>query len=162
MVVRKFRAVSVVGLALALGLLVGACGPVPGAVVTPTPTVAPTEPVEPGVGLPGGVIRGEAQIEELDVRILESFPVQVHVGVRGWLGDGCTELAEIEQSRVEDTFVIRILTERPAEAICTMQLVGFEENIALDVVGLPAGTYTVDVNGATSSFTLDVDNVSEG
>jgi hypothetical protein len=33
-----------------------------------------------------------------------------------------------------------------------------EEMIGLGVVGLKAGTYTVDVNGVTGTFTLDVDN----
>jgi inhibitor of cysteine peptidase len=42
--------------------------------------------------------------------------------------------------------------------MCTQIVVPFEESIPLDVVGLPAGTYTVDVNGVTGSFTLDVDN----
>ena len=37
-------------------------------------------------------------------------------------------------------------------------LVDFEEVIALQVVGLPAGTYTVDVNGVKGTFTLTVDN----
>ena len=155
---------SALVLALVVGLLAVACSPVPGAVATPTSTVAPTEeptptqeptPTEEG----GEVITGEAQIEALDILILESFPVQVHVTVTGYLGDGCTELGDITQTREGNTFVITITTTRPAEAICTQQLVGFEQNIPLDVAGLPAGTYTVDVNGFTDTFTLDVDNV---
>jgi inhibitor of cysteine peptidase len=51
-----------------------------------------------------------------------------------------------------------ISTTRPADAICTQVLGSFEETIALEVEGLPAGTYTVDVNGVIGSFTLDVDN----
>jgi len=39
-----------------------------------------------------------------------------------------------------------------------MALVPFEEVIPLDVAGLHAGTYIVDVNGMMESFTLDVDN----
>jgi inhibitor of cysteine peptidase len=45
--------------------------------------------------------------------------------------------------------------------MCTQALVPFEESIDLDVRGLPAGTYTVDVHGETATFTLDVDNVLE-
>ena len=93
--------------------------------------------------------------------ILESFPVQVHVNVTGYLGDGCTTLGNIETTQESDTFLVNITTQRPTEALCTQQLVGFEENVALDVQGLPAGTYTVDVNGVTDTFTLDVDNMAQ-
>lgn len=118
----------------------------------PTPTVEPTTD-------PTGMLIGEATVESLDILILESFPVQVNVHVSGYLGDGCTELGAIDTERVGDTFNVTIHTQRPADAICTQQLVGFEETIPLDVLGLEAGTYTVDVNGVTGTFTLDVDNV---
>jgi hypothetical protein len=42
---------------------------------------------------------------------------------------------------------------------CTLELVPFEQTIDLDVYGLPAGVYTVDVNGVTDTFELMVDNV---
>ncbi|MFO7889862.1 MAG: hypothetical protein R6V04_05935 [bacterium] len=38
-------------------------------------------------------------------------------------------------------------------------LTPFEEKIALDVYGLPAGTYNVNINDIEDSFTLDVDNI---
>lgn len=117
------------------------------------PAGSGVEPVE------GGIIVGEANVESLQILILESFPVQVHVRVNGYLGDGCTEVGEITSEREEDTFTVRITTVRPADAICTQQLVGLEETIALDVHGLEAGTYTVDVNGVTDTFTLDIDNI---
>jgi hypothetical protein len=37
----------------------------------------------------------------------------------------------------------------------------FEETIALDVYGLPAGTYHVNVNGIDDTFTLEVDNIPQ-
>ena len=162
----RFRQNLVVALALAATVLVAACSGQPGGAL-PTATVAPTEvpsatpgpdahDVEP---TSGAVITGTAQIDTIDLLILESFPVRINAHVVGWLGDGCTTLGQITQTREENTFKISITTTRPADAICTMQLVGFEETIALDVAGLPKGTYTVDINGVTETFTLDVDNV---
>lgn len=119
----------------------------------PTATPEPVETIDPEK-----VIIGQATVESIGIMILESFPVQVHVNVSGYLGDGCTTLGDIETTQEGDTFLVRIATQRPADMMCTQQLVGFEENIALDVEGLPAGTYTVDVNGVTDSFTLDMDN----
>jgi inhibitor of cysteine peptidase len=42
--------------------------------------------------------------------------------------------------------------------MCAQVLVPFEETIALDVAGLPAGAYTVVVNEVKTSFELAVDN----
>jgi hypothetical protein len=105
------------------------------------------------------IIIGEAQVQAIDILIMESFPVQVSVHVTGYLSDGCTTLGAIETTQADDTFLVTITTHRPADAVCTQQLVDFEENISLDVQGLPAGTYTVDVNGVTDTFTLSIDNV---
>ena len=160
-----------------LALIITGCGVTPGDEPAASddqpvggevePTQDPNEPVssddpapteEPIVESTGEVIIGEATVESMEVLILESFPVQVNVQVSGYLGDGCTELGAIDTERVDDTFNVTVHTERPADAICTQQLVAFEETISLDVQGLEAGTYTVDVNGVTGTFTLDVDN----
>jgi len=102
-------------------------------------------------------------INDVELMILESFPVQVRARIQGDLADGCTSITGIETERdVEaERFTVRIETTRDDDAMCTQALVPFEESIALDVRGLPAGTYTVDVHGETATFTLDVDNVLE-
>lgn len=109
------------------------------------------------------VIRGEASVESIEILILESFPVQVRVRVRGNLPDGCTKIDRISRgSNLEDyTLWVEITTIRPRDRACTEALVSFEEIVPLDVYGLPAGTYTVDVNGVTDTFTLSVDNVPQ-
>jgi inhibitor of cysteine peptidase len=104
-------------------------------------------------------IIGLALIESIEILILESFPVQVHVRIKGILGDSCTSLHQITQTRVENTFTITVTTTRPTDAVCADIITQFEETVALDVYGLPAGTYTVDVNGVRDTFTLSVDNV---
>ena len=98
-------------------------------------------------------------MDRIEIAILESFPVQVHVRAFGYLPDSCTTISDVSQSREGDTFKVVIMTSRPADAVCAQVLVEFQEVIPLQVVGLPAGTYTVDVNGVTDTFTLAVDNV---
>jgi len=117
----------------------------------PPPTATP--PLE------GKMLEAEADVDSLAINILESFPVQVMLVVRGNLPSGCTVIGRSEQSGTGSNIIlVRLYTARPAEAMCTQALVPFEKNIALDVVGLPAGEYIVDVNGVTASFRLDVDN----
>jgi len=101
---------------------------------------------------------GLAPVDEIDILILESFPVQVNVIARGNLPDPCTEISEILQEKEGNTFFITIKTYRPP-GLCIQVLAPFEEIISLEVYGLSAGTYTVDVNGVQGTFDLEVDNV---
>jgi len=106
--------------------------------------------VEPGINT--------ANVTENEILILESFPVQVHVVARGNLPNPCTGIDQIIQSRDENNFQITIKTKYNQE-ICIPLINPFEETIALDVYGLPAGTYNVNVNGIQDSFTLEIDNI---
>jgi hypothetical protein len=147
------------GLLIALAgilVLLSACtrGSDPDTTIDSSPTAAPT--VDEASNQP---VRGQAQVDEVEVLILESFPVQVSVIARGELPDSCTRIDEIISQRAEDTFRVAITTLRQPDTVCTQVIVPFEQTIALDVAGLPAGTYTVSVNGVPATFTLDVDNV---
>jgi inhibitor of cysteine peptidase len=132
-----------IGIGLFLVFLVTACGP-SGAAGTPSDELA----------------YGTADVEEVTVQLMESFPVQVAVVAQGHLRDGCTEIHEVKSSFDEEnrTFSVEITTVRERDAVCTQALVPFEKRIELDVRGLRAGTYSVDVNGVREAFTLDVDN----
>lgn len=151
-------------LILAIALLGAACGgddaPEP---TEPAPTARPAATQEPTESAPAQVRIGKAQVGSIEIYILESFPVQVSVLARGNLPDGCTRIGEITtgSDMSTNTLWVEIATVRQAEALCTAAVVPFEENVALDVYGLPAGTYIVDVNGVTDTFTLAVDNVPQ-
>jgi hypothetical protein len=157
-------------LSLLLGiLLLSACAtpqpsPAPATQNPDQPVSSTTPTAEPTVEATalGKVITGEnAIVEDLQIMILESFPVQVRAIIRGSLPDGCTTVKEINPTRDGKAFNIQIITERPAGAMCTEALVPFEETVSLDVYGLPAGNYTVKAGEQTASFTLDVDNVPQ-
>ncbi|HMT21247.1 MAG TPA: hypothetical protein PKE20_08395, partial [Promineifilum sp.] len=153
LVVRRSFLVALLGL-LALPV---ACGrnqepptPTPGPTVEPSPAPGSNEPT-----------RGQAVVNSIDVLILESFPVQVNVVAQGDLPDSCTQIDEIISQLTGDTFRVAITTLRQPGEICTQVLVPFEQSIPLDVAGLPAGDYSVLVNGVSGSFNLSVDNVLE-
>ena len=103
-------------------------------------------------------ITGLAPVDEIDILILEIFPVQINVIASGNLPDPCTEISEVIKEREGDTFFITIKTYR-SPGFCIQVLAPFEEIIPLDVYGLTAGTYTVDVNGVQAAFDLEVDNI---
>ncbi len=107
-------------------------------------------PIIPGIGL--------ATVEKIDILTLESFPVQIFVIVSGYLPNPCTEIGPIIQTREGNTFFVTIKTYCSQE-ICIQVIAPFEEIIPLEVYGLSAGTYTVDVNGVQGSFVLEIDNI---
>lgn len=101
-----------------------------------------------------------ALLDSIEVVLLESFPVQAQVIVKGNLPDGCTELDEIVVVREGDTFVLTINTRKPTGDIaCTEALVPFEEKVDLDIEGLEAGTYTVVAQDLEATFTLETNNI---
>jgi hypothetical protein len=109
-------------------------------------------PIIPGIGL--------ATVERIDILTLESFPVQIFVIASGYLPDPCTEIYQIIQEIEGNKFFITITTHQaPGFCIETEVIAPFEEVIPLEVYGLPAGTYTVEVNGVQGSFILEIDNI---
>lgn len=111
---------------------------------------------------PGPIVSMSATVGEIEIVILESFPVQVHVVIRGDLPDACTRIASVSVRRSGERFDVAIVAERERDAICAQVLTPYEETVALSVHGLAAGTYLVDVHGVTASFVLDVDNLPQG
>ena len=101
---------------------------------------------------------GLAQIDEIDILILELFPVQIDVIASGNLPDPCTEIYQITQKKEDNTFFITIKTYHPPDP-CIQVITPFEVKIPLNVYGLSAATYTVDVNGVQDTFDLEVDNI---
>jgi hypothetical protein len=92
-------------------------------------------------------------VDRVVVRVAESFPAQVFADVEGRVGDGCTELLPVEQSRSGSTVTVEIKRRRPISAICTQQLRLFDEVIALGT--FTTGDYQLVVNGSRYPFKVD-------
>jgi inhibitor of cysteine peptidase len=93
-------------------------------------------------------------VESVQVRIMESFPVQVSAQVKGYLRDGCETLAGTTQSRSGNTVTVTIATDREMGRACIQVLAQVEENVRLDGP-FPSGTYLVRVNGIEQTFRVD-------
>ena len=109
-------------------------------------------------GIPDGIDERLAPVESIDILVLESFPVQINVLINGYLPNPCYQITRIEKNQDEDTFYVKVFMKYNG-LICIQTIKPYEEKVALDVYGLSAGTYQVDVNGVMGSFTLDVDNI---
>jgi inhibitor of cysteine peptidase len=95
-------------------------------------------------------------VESVDVRVMESFPVQVSALVKGRLRDECELLGETTQSRSDHIITVTIptfrdnVTERP----CIQETDAVEQDVRLEGA-FPPGTYVVRVNGVERTFRVD-------
>lgn len=118
----------------------------PGGTPITTPTPAPvTIPVTD---------TGEAIIESVDVRILETGPVQVEAVIRGQLPDVCSFIQDSSVGAVGSTFYIRLSTARQLAQRCIQSLTPFEQVVRLGSPEPPTGTYEVHVGAVVATFTL--------
>jgi inhibitor of cysteine peptidase len=104
------------------------------------------EQVNPGA--PTGMLR----VTAVDVRILESFPAQVHITARGVLPDPCTTVDSVTQSRDGSVITVTIIT-RPSATFCIQVLTPLDQNVALQGP-FSSGTYVVRVNGFEREFRI--------
>ena len=95
----------------------------------------------------------DAYVERIEIEILETEPAQVQVTAYGNFISGCMTLHETEQRREGNTFFVKITVAEPAGESCPPVAPPFTETVMLDGE-FSSGTYTVDVNGVTETFTL--------
>jgi uncharacterized protein YraI len=114
-----------------------------------------TKPSDGIVITPPPNIIGTADVQSVEIRIVQNDPLQVDVIARGQLPDaGCTKIWDASQERNGNTFYVRLRTKTDPQALCALMLTPFDDVIPLDVGGLQPGSYIVNVNGVEKSFEL--------
>lgn len=103
----------------------------------------------------GATEKALATVTELTVTVIETEPVQVEVGVIGYMANPCIEL-NTAVTRKGSTFYV-VVGENPLQTLvaCAQVIQPYELEIPLNVKGLPSGDYVVMVNGDSIEFDLD-------
>jgi hypothetical protein len=92
------------------------------------------------------LIRGEVEIEMVDILTLESFPPQYMLHVEGWQGNPCQELrVVVSEPDDQNQIDVEIYTVMEPDVICIQVLESLDVNIPLG--SFESGEYTVVVNG---------------
>ncbi|MGE4412198.1 MAG: hypothetical protein AB7E45_00700 [Candidatus Caldatribacteriota bacterium] len=78
--------------------------------------------------------------------------------IDGYLPTPCYEITRIEQRREGNTFYVTVMM-KDSGLVCIQVIEPYQEVVALDVYGLPAGNYQLNVNDVVGSFALDMDNI---
>jgi len=128
------------------------CAPLVG---TPTPPPLKTE--EPEIPITG---YETVDVDRAEVQVGVGSPIPVYVVATGNLPDTC---AQIEYTDIkQDGFSFRItLSAIPSNAEgCVQDTLPFRIAIPLNTVNLPAGSYSVDVNGSRADFKLENANTT--
>ena len=118
--------------------------PEPSATVPPAPTPS---------SLPAGRHPEPAPIDELDVRIAESFPPQYFVYILAGLPSGCVEQYTHTVARSGNDVIIEVLNSAPdGTPFCTAIYGQYELNLPLGSDFVSGQDYTVIVNGGDAEF----------
>ncbi len=157
----KLTNIVILALLVLMAAALSACGQLVGeeaqpettAVTEPTAEVPPTNVAEESSPLSEAPLE-PAAIESLQILAEDQSDGQTAVRVRGILSNNCTQLEEIVSTRDGNEFNLTLrTTQEPGEA-CAAETVPFEEMIVLDVVGLEAGSYSVNTGDIHVSFEL--------
>ena len=121
------------------------------AVLMLTVFAGPARPQSPAPDAPVILLAG---VEQFDIVVMETQPVQVRIAVYGWMSDACTSIRDFKQVRDGRTIYLKIYTTRPLEALCAQVIKRFRKTFPLDTAGLSSGSYTLDVSGKRKEFKL--------
>ena len=124
----------------------------PGTASLPSAAPIQTEEARPAPALPSATPvapigdRGPVYLDSAELLVLESFPPQYRLALKGNLPDPCHELrVEIPVPDAENRIDIQVFSLADPGRICIQVLEPFEESFPLE--GLTAGDYQVSVNG---------------
>ncbi len=91
-------------------------------------------------------------IENVDVVVLESFPMQLQLEITGYQPDGCDFPVNVQQRVNNNAVTLHIFRNVPPDVLCPMALVPYEETIMVDG-SFEGGTVTIEVN----EFSTEID-----
>ena len=115
----------------------------------PEPEAVPTttEWVEPHFGI--------ANVESIEIAPSQAGAAAAAIA-RGAHPDACTGIHDATLVRRGNTFQFAVSTLRPP-GVCAADRTPFTKVLPLDLAGLPPGTYTVIVNGASAAIAVGTD-----
>lgn len=140
--------------------LIESNAPVNRGVVPGEPVVTdPDEPVsiQPGEppALPGdapvdlsGKVRGNVYINNIDIVIMESYPIQVALTIDGELSTPCNEfVSSVSDPNANNEIHIELYSVSDPDEICIQVLEPISVNVSIPMGEAPDGIYTIWVNG---------------
>jgi hypothetical protein len=138
-------------------LVLAACAPttiVSSSGTQPTPAIETQEAVQTATTVPivTAVELPKLKVNDVQTQIGVGSPIPVDAFISAELPDICAQLAEVKVTQRDFAFEITASVTPGAREECRRDTLPFRMAIPLNMVSLPAGTYTVNVNGASTTF----------
>ncbi len=135
-------------------LLLAACTPVSVQQVAgtqPTPIVQTVEAPQ-AVPTPAVVELPRLKVSDVQMQIGVGSPIPVDAFISGELPDLCAQLADAQVTHQEFAFDITLHVTPGTREECFRDTVPFRLAVPLNMINHPDGSYTVNVNGVTTTF----------
>ena len=144
-------------LLLSLVLLLNACSP-----LTTIVGLSGQQPTPVGSYDSASASYQPIMVDQVEVEVGAGSPIPVRVLVSGFMPDPCSQVEHTEIKQDGLNFIITLSATPdvggPAVDGCIKDPMYFKMGIPLNVVNLPAGSYSVTVNGSRADFKLDTVN----
>jgi hypothetical protein len=137
--------------ALIVSLILNACSPF---------AIASSSGQQPTPVIETSPITGyhPVQVDEVQAELGVGSPIPVQVTVSGSLPDTCAQLELMQLKQEGSNFKITLSTVPSTNEGCVQDSLPFKIAIPLNIVNLPAGSYSVEVNGSRADFRVDTAN----
>ncbi len=96
----------------------------------------------------------KADVDRVEIQSTAGGQPRYFAVIYGHFPDICTQIGRTQQRVAGQTIMVTVYTRQAGDAGCSPIPVPFRESIRLDVSGLSAGQYAVDVNGAVTTLNL--------
>lgn len=95
-----------------------------------------------------------ADVDTVTAEVAGDHDERVRVTAAGYQSSACVDILEPAIVRDENVFSVVLSESAQWSDVCILIMKSYEKTFHLDVRGLDAGTYIVDVNGVETEFTL--------
>jgi len=102
------------------------------------------------------IVKDDIRVDDVTIDFGVGSPIPVHAVISANLPNTCAQLGEVRVHRNGTNFFIRLVADIPAQTDCNPDTLPFRLEVPLTAVGLEEGTYTVTVNGASTTFELPI------
>ncbi|CAG0929901.1 hypothetical protein TFLX_01473 [Thermoflexales bacterium] len=146
-----FRSTTVQLVLVLVAFTLAACAPAQAGsnVNGPSPTLTAIAATK----LPAPNVLRDMQVASVKVQIGVGSPIPVDAFISAELPDACAQLAEVKVTRQDFLFEIALRATPGMREECFRDTLPFRMYVPLNMVNLPEGTYTINVNGAITTFT---------
>jgi len=119
------------------------------------PAVEPTTRTDPTPqATQPQLTRREAQVQSVEIQILQNAPLQINAVIHGNLTESCATMGDSQVQYSSNTIEITVYAVSRSDIGCMQSTTPFETTVPLNVNDLSNGTYTVIANGVSAVFTL--------